>query len=219
MARSRKLYATGALGVAAFALIAAGAGSTGAYFSDTKTGDIKGTIGAVKVTTSATTFTWTNMMPGEPKTASVDFVNEGSGNQDFYLTFPNATALSALNSLGEYGEAHISVNGVEKFASKNLNDGYACGTPGNTGVATLCPVPAKLLLASDVGVGAPNNFKFTFNYAGKLKSPAVAITNAPFNKFPVLKADGSKDQTTVINGETGNGLPFAVVAVQVGQQP
>lgn len=218
MAKSRKFLTVGALGVAAVALVASGSGVTGAYFTDSAPGSINGNIGAVKVTASQTTFIWADMMPGELKTATVDFTNTGTGPQDFYLVFQNKTALSALNSLGEYGEAHISVNGSEKFASKNLNDGYACGTPAVLpAVETLCAVPEQMLLASGVAQNASGAVTFQFGYTGKLKSPLAY--GAPFNHYPVMKS-GVKDQTFVYasDGE-GYGLPYKIVATQVGQTP
>ena len=211
--------------VAVFAAMAIS--TTGAYFSASKDGGITGTVGSVKLDTSGGSgangldFTFTNLMPGVAQSATVNFQNKGTGHQDFYLVFPNLTALSALNSLGTYGEVHIAVNGVEKFASVNLNDGYPCGTAGLNGVATLCPVPQQMLLASDVAVSATNSFTFAFNYASKLGTASHSSGGGVFNTYPVYKADGvTKDQNTVIASDlSGNGLPFRVEAVQVGQLP
>ena len=219
MARSRKFLTAGAAGVAAVALIAASTSVTGAYFSEAKVGGINGNIGAVHVSASETFFTWADMMPGEQKTATVEFTNKGTGPQDFYLVFQNKTALSALNSLGEYGEAHISVNGIEKFGSKNLNDGYACGTLATSpAVETLCAVPEQMLLASGVAKNQGGAVTFQFGYTGKLKTPLSY--GAPFNHYPVMKADGTNDQKIVIAADgTGFGLPYEIVATQVGHAP
>ena len=217
-----------AAGIAAGLAIMA-TGTTGAYFSQSKDGGITGTVGSVKLDTSGGSgangldFTFTNLMPGVAQSATVNFQNKGTGHQDFYLVFPNATALSALNSLGSFGEVSIAVNGSPLFASKNLSDKYTCGTV-STGYPDICPVPQQMLLASDVTVGVTNSFTFAFNYASKLGNasdthPAYA-GGGVFNTYPVLKADGTKDQTTVNSTDgNGNGLPFRVVAVQVGQQP
>lgn len=208
----------GAIGTAvtlAGSLAVLASGTTGALFSESKGGGITGTIGAVHLETSNTTFVWTGMMPGEPKSDSVTFKNKGTGPQDFYLVFPNETALSSLNSLGEYGEAHISVNNVEKFASVNLNDGYPCGTPGINGAATLCAIPPKMLLASNVAVNETGSFTFTFRYAAKLGTKSHSSGGGVFNAYPA-----ADHQNTVRPADgTGSGLPFQVVAVQVGQQP
>ena len=158
-----RVGAVGAASAMAGGLAVIASGTTGAYFSDTKTGSITGTIGNVHLSTTDTTFAWTDMMPGEAKSATVAFTGKGSGPQDFYLVFPNLTALSALNSLGEYGAVHISGNAMDNWDSANLNDGYPCGTPGNVGVATLCSVPQQLKLASNLGINETRNFTFQFN--------------------------------------------------------
>jgi hypothetical protein len=234
MARSRKFLTTGALGVAAFALIAAGAGSTGAYFSEAQGGSITGAVGAVHLGTSNTSFAWTNMMPGEPKTASVDFQNTGTGNQDFYLVFNNVPALHALNNLGSYGEVHITDgNGTHLFDSANLQDGrhLASGVPDGTNTCggfstTGCwPLPISLKLASNVTPLAWNSFTFSFNYAGKLGSATLthpaSSGGGTFNQYPLSGADvftgpaGAADA----GGSPSAGLPYQIVAVQVGQTP
>lgn len=219
LVQSRTTRVLVAAGIAAgLALMAVG--GTNAGFSEYQQGGITGTIGQVHLSTTNRTFAWTNMMPGVADSAKVDFTNTGTGHQDFYLVFPNLTALSALNSLGTFGEVHIAVNGVEKFASANLNDGYPCGTAGLNGVATLCPVPQQMLLASDVAIGATNSFTFAFNYASKVGTASHSSGGGVFNTYPVYKADGSKDQNTIIASDgAGNGLQFRVVAVQVNQQP
>ena len=205
-----KAGAVGTAFVLAGGLAVIASGTTGAYFSETKTGAMNGTIGSVHLSTSETTFNWNGIMPGVRQPANVEFTNTGTGPQDFYLVFPNATALSALNSGGRYGEVHISVNGVEKFASKNLNDNpaYTCVNRE----IDACPVPQKMLLASDVAKDAVNAFKFEFNYPATIGNGWQGLA---FNHYPV-----SDHQFTVNAADgIGAGLPFSVVAVQVGQQP
>lgn len=219
MVRSRKFLSAGALGVAALALVAASSGVTGASFGDAETGNIQGSFAKVDVVTSNTLFTWTNMQPGVPNSASVDFWNRGSVPQDFYLVFYNATALSALNDLGTYGEAHLSINGVEKFASTNLTDHWPDGSAGKEGVPLTHPLPKQVLLASNVAVGAGNTFEFTFKYDVRIGSGTQGGVGA-FNTYPAKNREGVVTQTTTIETDgTGDGLPFKVVAVQVGQQP
>jgi hypothetical protein len=189
--------------------LAAVVGSTGAYFSDTNNGKVSGTVGSIKVATSGGTgadtadFTFTDLLPGTPQSATVNYQNNGRNPQDVWVVFPNADALHSLNQLGTYGEVHIAANGVEKFASQNLNDGYACGTPGNPGVATVCPVPQKLKLASNVAPGAGGNMTFAFNYASKLVAGNIdGATGPAWNTYA-----------------GGDGLPYQIVATQVGQTP
>jgi len=197
------------------ALVIAATGMTGAYFSDTQPGTISGNIGSIKVTTSGGggasghDFTFANLLPGEPQTATIQFQNSGRNNQDVWLVFNNATALSALNNLGTYGEAHVS-NGHELFGSKNLNDRITtCGTLSPTGC---WPLPSQIKVADNVAPGAGGYVKFSFNYAGKLSNPAAE--GGPFNSYPV------PDQYTVNAADgSGSGLPYEIVATQVGQTP
>lgn len=207
------------------ALVIAATGMTGAYFSDTHHGDITGNIGSIKVTpsggtgTDGTDFTFANLLPGEPQTATIQFQNTGLNNEDVWLVFDNATALSALNNLGTYGEVHVS-NGHELFASTNLNDRSAtCGPFSPTGC---WPLPSQIKVADNVAPGAGGYVKFTFNYAAKLSDPAAE--GADFNVYPVpagAYSPTNPDGQTTVNATdgTGSGLPYEIVATQVGQTP
>lgn len=212
------------------ALIALAIGVSGAYFSDSKSGAITGTNGSIKVMGSGGSgennldIAFMNLLPGVPQSVTANYQNTGESPQDVWLVFSNKTALSALNSLGTYGEAHIAANGTEIFASTNLND-----HPVDQG--TNCKmVPEKILLASNVGPTVSGNFSFSFMYASKIGGSGGGV----WNTFPVLKAsnqgtggyptnDGSLknyDQYYVAGADgNGAGLPYKIVAVQVGQQP
>lgn len=210
--KHRKVIALAASITVAGGLVAAASGATGAFFSDTKSGTITGTIGNVSIQTSGGAGTdhldiiFNGLMPGVRKTATIHYKNTGTSNQDIYLVFPNATALSALNELGTYGEVHIASNGTEIFADANLNDKPNNGTVG---------VPRQLLLASNVAPGHSGVATFSFNYAGKLGGSAVS-GGGVFNTYP---APDGKQTTTNASDGTGNGLPYQIVATQVGIQP
>ncbi len=129
----KKLAALGASLAVAGGMIVSASGATGAYFSQTKSGAITGTVGNVAVSTSGgtgddhLTFAWTNMLPGVPNSVTVNYTNTGTATEDIYLQFPNLTALSALNDLGTYGAASISTAGYGTangtiFSSTNLRD-------------------------------------------------------------------------------------------------
>lgn len=194
-------------------------GATGAYFSDTHSGSISGTIGNIHVTpfggsgADGTNLSFTNMLPGVAQTVALKYKNTGSAPQDVYIVFNNATALSALNDLGHYGEAHLSANGTALFDSNNLSDHVStCGPLSPTGC---WPMKSQYLLASNVAPGAVGNVSFSFNYTGKLKAQAPAGAPAPvWNTYPAL--DG---QTTINPNETGSGLPYQIVATQHGITP
>ena len=197
------------------AVVVVATGMTGAYFSDTHQGDITGNLGSIKVTPSGgtgsdgTNFSFTNMLPGEPQTATIQFQNTGLNAEDVWLVFNNATALSAFNNLGTYGEVHV-VTDHELFGSKNLNDrSSTCGAFSPSGC---WPLPSQIKIGSDIAPGAGSFVKFTFNYASKLKDPAAE--GAPFNAYPV-----SGQNTVNAADGTGSGLPYQIVATQVGQTP
>jgi hypothetical protein len=190
------------------------AGSTGAYFSDTHGGTISGTVGSVRVTpyggggASGADLSFTNLLPGEPQTVTESYQNTGADPEDVYIVFNNATALSALNNLGTYGEVHLSANGTPLFDSANLNDRVStCGPLSPSGC---WPLAGQYLIASNLAPGAAGNVSFSFNYASKLKSQGPAA----WNSYPV------PGQNTVNPADgSGSGLPYQIVATQVGVTP
>jgi hypothetical protein len=195
------------------------AGATGAYFSDTHTGAISGTVGSIRVTpyggagSDGTDLAFTNMLPGVPQTVTVKYQNTGANTEDVYIVFDNATALSALNSLGRYGEAHLSANGNALFDSANLNDRLAtCVVFAPGGSPTNCwPMKAQYLAASNVAPGATGSVSFTFDYSGKTTTQGPWAWNVypqPDGQVTVNAADGA-----------GSGLPYEIVATQHGVTP
>lgn len=197
-------------------LTVAATGMTGAYFTDTHSGTIGGTIGSIKVNAyggsgvNNTDFTFANLLPGVTQSAVVSYTNDGANAEDVWLVFQNATALSALNNLGTYGEAHVVANGTHLFDSANLNDrASTCGPFSPSGC---WPLPAQIKVADNVAPGHSGSVTFTFGYASKLKNPDAE--GAPFNLYPI------PGQTTVNAGDgSGSGLPYQIVATQVGQTP
>lgn len=205
-------------------------GTTGAYFSDTQSGAINGSLGTIKVVANGSTgaalsnISFPTMMPGEPQTVTVNYKNTGTSAQDVWINFNNVTALSALNNLGSYGELHIvntnSVNHVTHvFDSANLDDNptecHGFSTAG------CWPLPNKVQVASNVASGASGSVSFTFNYAGALDNASQGVA---FNHYPALS--GPYDATTNRQGQyqiepsqVGDGLPFQIVATQVNQKP
>src|SRR5580700_11092508 len=80
----------GMLGATAFVA----SGQTGAYFSDTHTGAISGTIGSIRITPSGGTesndgsfmdLAFSNMLPGDPQTVTVNYQNTGANTEDVYV--------------------------------------------------------------------------------------------------------------------------------------
>jgi hypothetical protein len=153
-------------------LIASASGATGAYFNDTKSGTVDGSIGSIKVSTSGgggndnLNFTFADLLPGTPQTASVGFTNIGHNAEDVYLVFNNAGALHALNNMGRYGQVMISstrMAGTQDgylFESSNLNDSldYKLAVDSNCS-----PLPAAF----------PGNETEADAIAAKLKQPGA----------------------------------------------
>jgi hypothetical protein len=190
------------------------AGATGAYFSDTHGGTISGTVGSVKVTpyggsgAAQTDLSFTNLLPGVAQTVTESYQNTGANAEDVYIVFNNATALSALNNLGTYGEVHLSANGTPLFDSANLNDRVStCGPLSPSGC---WPLAKQYLLVSNLPAGAAGNVSFSFNYASKLTGNGPAA----WNTYPV-----AGQATTNPSDLSGSGLPYQIVATQHGVTP
>lgn len=208
-------------------------GTTGAYFSDTHTGSIAGTIGSIQVhvdggsSTTAPRLTFDKMLPGVSQTVQVSYKNTGVNHQDVWIVFNNATALSALNNLGTYGQASLSANGVGLFQSSNLSDNQLrCGTFGHgfaaDGTTLLCwPLLAQYKVASDVAPGAGGSVSFSFNYASKMSVPPAAFNTFPASLTAYDPAHPNKDDQFTINTSdgSGTGLPYQIVATQTGIKP
>lgn len=224
--KNRKKIFFGAGGVAvALTMALAALGPTGAYFSDTAQGQVSGTVGSIKVAGADGTgadslgLTFTNLLPGSPQTVTSRYTNTGLNNQDVWVVFNNPEALHALNDLGTYGEFHLAANGNALLDSTNLNDGKSnlavtgntCG-PFGAGAGLCNPLLPSYKLASDMAPGVTGNVSFTFAYAGKSVHQSEA-GGGTWNAFPVAQKNGA-DPTIA-----GYGLPYQIVATQVGQQP
>jgi hypothetical protein len=212
-----KLAALGASVAVVGGLVVTASGATGAYFSQSVPGTITGQLGSITVATSggngstAQDFYWSNMLPGVPNSATVNYQNTSANSEDIYLVFQNKTALSALNNLGTYGEVHVAAAGngtanAEVFASTNLNDNSSsCGAFSPSGC---WPVPNVIKVASNIGGGTTGSVTFAFNYAGKLSGGQ----GGQFNLYPVA---GQQNPGSDAVGSHA-GLPYEVVAIQTG---
>ncbi len=211
------------------------AGTTGAYFSDTHSGTVSGTVGSIKITTSGgggadhLDLNYTNLLPGEKQTVTAHFQNTGLNAEDVWVVFPNSVALHALNDLGHFGEFHISSDGVAKFDSANLSDGLETGRCGALSPTGCWPVPAMLKVASNVAPSVDvHSVNFTFNYASKLsgQTPTGGGVWNIYPSVPLICHDTTADHNVAPCPEagpgqasSGNGLPYELVATQVGQTP
>ena len=115
------------------ALVAAAAGGTGAYFTDSKAGEMKASTGQLKLNTTETNLSFADLMPGTSKTNSLDYNVVTTGPSDVWLVFDPAdasyqkftgaklNALAPKGGLGRYGHSAVSNNtGGPLFQSYNL---------------------------------------------------------------------------------------------------
>jgi len=209
--------ARGFLAIALLAVLVAAVGISGAYFSDSKSGAITGTNGSIKVTGSGgggldnLDLAFSNLLPGEPQSVTAGYQNTGTSPEDVWIVFPNVDALHALNNLGSYGSVSIvDAAGGVNWSSTNLNDNpaYSAGQPDdvNSGNGAIYPLPKKMLLQSNVAANASGSMTFTFAYASKLGTASNSSGGGVWNYYP-------------LGTTTNNGLPYKIVATQVGQQP
>ncbi|TFD65086.1 hypothetical protein [Cryobacterium sp. Hb1] len=219
---NRKKAIIGAGGVAvALTMALAALGPTGAYFSDTAQGEVSGTVGSIKIAgadgtgTDSLNLAYTNLLPGTTQTVASRYVNTGLNAQDVWVVFNDKDALHALNDLGTYGEFHVAANGKALFDSANLSDDLddiekpSCGTLAPTGC---WPVPKMIKLESNLAPTAVGSVSFTFGYAAKMSGQSK-LGGGVWNSYPVKTA-----QTPNAVG-AHNGLPYQLVATQVGQKP
>ena len=210
------------LAVAMVALVALGAmatNATGAYFGDAKAGTETGSVGSVMVDTAATNgggsnsldLAFVNLMPGVPQTLATKFTNTGTANQDVWVVFSDVNALRAINDLGTYGAIKVESEEGTLFYSANLNDRPNNGTT---------PLPVMIRLRQNMPRGASGTMLFTFQYASKIGDPSSSHGRlnggGVWNTYPVPLRSW---ETAPPVATSGTGLPYQIVATQVGIAP
>ena len=107
-ATTKGLFLLGAATLLGGAWVAAAAAS-GDLFGHHDNGSNEEITRTITITASggsgrlSTDLSFNRLLPGAQQTVTVNYRNSGSSNEDVYVIFPNATALSALNTLGHYG--------------------------------------------------------------------------------------------------------------------
>jgi hypothetical protein len=218
----RRATAVGGLVLSFGAVLALTVATTGAYFTDTHSGQISGTNGTVTVTANGGSgagqldFDFSGILPGAAKTATINIGNPTSNTEDIWLVFNNDNSMwSAVNDLGQYGK--FTVGG---YVYDNLNNKFVPGTPGVAGTPTggfmsgSCStvprvdanyLPHAIRVASLAG-GASQSFNMTFQYnACMTDHQGEALFNAAENDTGASITPGP--------------LHFAVVAFQQGVDP
>ena len=180
----------GSVGVTA-ALVGAAATGTGAYFSDSKTGDIKATMGSIRIEghdgsgANSIGIDFEKMLPGEAQSKTIRYQNTGQNNQDVWVVFDRAalgdgSGNVGVNSLGRFGEIHVKGNGVSVFDSANLNDRASTCPPG-AGDPACNPLPEALKVANNLTPGQVGDWTFSFAPGAKFKgNQTMPVLNLPY---------------------------------------
>jgi hypothetical protein len=137
-----KLAGFGISAACAAALVGFAANGTGAYFTDSHTGEIDASTGSVGVNISPSDgkLAFTNLLPGSFQDVTVTYQTTGTGPEDIWLVFPQDGTAEAFEGkaddagtgpLGRYGHFALSSTGGANFTSYNLAN--AGTTPGHTG--------------------------------------------------------------------------------------
>jgi hypothetical protein len=195
-----KLAVGAAAAVGAALLIGPATGTTGAYFTESKSGTINASNGYVHLTTSDLTLNFNGLLPGEFQTRDITYTAGGSGLEDIWLVLPTDGSADALNgtagtasgdaAFGRYG--HFAVSAPDgAFTSYNLatagtgdHAGPTCTTDayGRGGSDTqaadvtdhtvpFCPVPNAILLSYGVSNGFTGVAHVTFGFTKILTDP------------------------------------------------
>ena len=158
---------------------------------------------------------FSGLLPGSPQTVTLDYRNTGTSAEDVYVVFTNATAVSALDSLGTLGQVRLSSAGDgalgDVFDSSNLSDSLSvCGHFSSSGC---WPLLHQYELARHLTPSQSGSFSFRFGLStADTVQPAAGQTG--WNPYPV------KGQTVVVPSDgSGTGLPYELVATQPGITP
>lgn len=226
---------------ASAALVAAAAGSTGAYFTASEPGTLTATAGHIQVSTTGTELNFENLLPGVDKSLNVTYTpSSNSGNEDIWMVFDATTAqygaftgsgsatYGALTGggLGGYGHFKIFSDQGLGFESYNLAlpSAYSNGVYPSGGYSSTNPQGTCLVNGNGDG-----------GSTARAVGPVNATQSAPECGVPAAIKIGSNipaSQThtaTVTFGLTGKAsggqgtqwadVPFKIVATQVGISP
>jgi hypothetical protein len=179
------------------ALVASAATGTGAYFTDSVSGTISGTMGSIDIQAgdggpAATTINFTKMLPGETGKQEVAFKNTGQNPQDVWVVFPksalgdgdHSTDQHLINDFGTYATIQIKSSGGTVFYSTNLNDDQTSCPDGvsDPAVGRAChALPTMVRLSSNLAPGQGGNMEFAFTPDAKFKNnQGLPVLNLPY---------------------------------------
>ena len=195
-----KLVAGAAAIGAAVLLIGPATGTTGAYFTESKSGSINASTGGVHLNTTDLTLNFPGLLPGEFQTKDIVYTATGSGLEDIWLVLPTDGSADSLNgtpgtpsgnaAYGRYG--HFAVTAPDgSFTSYNLaspgtgiHSGPSCSVDAygrggsdtqavdrNDHTVPFCPVPNAILLSYGIATGVSGTAHVTFGFTKLLNNP------------------------------------------------
>lgn len=208
------------------AMVGAAVTGTGAYFTDSKDGNLSASSGHLRLSADNTNLTFDSLMPGEDKTKNIEYDVAVTGKSDVWLMF-DKNNLGYLKwtgdknnqawtdgGMGRYGHVKIANSDGTLFESWNLQNlppngtdpvcavdanGHGTGRPATSVADTppLCGVPTAIKVADNLSDGAHGLLSITFGITGRW----AGGTGNVLMDFPVA------------------GVPFKVVATQHGIRP
>lgn len=211
----------GAAGLTA-ALVGAAVAGTGAYFTDSKDGSLKGTSGHLTLNVSQTQLAMSDLVPGVDQTQNISYNVNSSGKSDVWVVFdPTTVGFAAFTGakdssvypgggLGGYGHFAISNNGgAPIFTSYNL-----AGVPAND-TSTPCAVDVNGAGGSTARATAP---KVPAPYCPVPAAIRVAAGLSSGQGGTINVTFGLTGKATTQNSVWAN-VPFKVVATQANVRP
>jgi hypothetical protein len=212
---------------ASAALVATAATSTGAYFTNSKDGNLAGSAGHLEVLTSGTNINFTGLNPGEDQTQKITYTptSNSTTKEDIWLVFdPNTTGYGAFTGakgltygswtsggLGGYGHFKIISDQGLGFQSYNLaldpSGNNTCANANGDGGST-----AKETLASDGHTIVPAP------YCGVPAAIKIGSGLNPGQASNAYLTFGLTGKATTQDITWAN-VPFKIVATQPGIRP
>ena len=223
----KSLRLGGFLGAVGLTAVLAGVAvsGTGAYFSDTKIGNLNATAGHVKLSVINPNLVFTGLMPGsDPAPLPIAYTLDVTGKSDLWLTF-EPTSVNFLAFTGEAGNKNYTLGGLGRYGHFKLataeagvlfesyNLSYVPATDRNSVPCTVTAdgiggahVPATPEVTHPAYCGVPAAIKL----ASGLSNGAKGTIQVTFGLTSL--ADELQDKQWA-------SVPFNIVATQAGVRP
>jgi hypothetical protein len=191
------------------ALVGTAVTGTGAYFTDSKAGNLSASSGHLTLNTTDTNLSFRDLVPGEDKTRNINYNVDASGKSDVWLVFDKDDVGYAAwtgakgdpvypdGGLGRFGHFAVARDGGGAlFQSWNLAhagttgyptcsgdaNGHGAGRPATSRSDTppLCGVPTAIKIASNLSSGQGGVITMTFGVTGRWTAQNAPVAEVPF---------------------------------------